>query len=274
MSSGPDTLQLRLERRISGLPGVVVAFSGGVDSSLVAALARRALGERAVAVTAISPALASGELELASAVAATVGIEHHMIETQELARAGYRDNGPDRCFHCKSELYERLLGFAEERGLGAVVSGTNRDDLSDWRPGLRAAAERGVRHPLAEEGVGKAEVRELARGLGILSADKPASPCLSSRIPYGTPVDVQALAQIDRAESAVRALGYREFRVRHFGRIARVELALDELERVVAAPARRQLEVAVRDAGYSSVRVSRRPFRSGSLNQLISQPAR
>ena len=161
------------------------------------------------------------------------------------------------------------MKFAAARAPATVVSGTNKDDLSDWRPGLRAAAERGVRHPLAEEGVDKERVRRLARHLEIPSAEKPASPCLSSRIPYGTPVDAGALAQIDRAESAVRALGYREFRVRHYGGFARVELASAELDRAATERERGRLEAAVQEAGYGDVRISRRPLRSGSLNELI-----
>src|SRR5262249_12615017 len=160
----------------------IVAFSGGVDSSLVAAVAARALGDGALAVTAVSPALASGELAGARAVAEVIGIRHETITTAELERAGYRANDRDRCYHCKSELYDRLDAVAAERGFRAVLSGANADDLGDWRPGLRAAAEHGVRHPLLEAGVGKDEVRRLARALAIPSAEKPASPCLASRI--------------------------------------------------------------------------------------------
>src|SRR5205085_8591613 len=176
----------QLEDLIRPLRSAIVAFSGGVDSSLVAALTARALGERALAVTAISPALATGELDGARAVAAAVGIEHRAITTDELASAAYRRNDKYRCFHCKSELYDRLEALARRDGYAAVLSGANADDAGDWRPGLRAAAEHGVRHPLLEAGVGKDEVRALARELGIPSAEKPASPCLASRLPYGT----------------------------------------------------------------------------------------
>ena len=253
-----------LEARIGGLDGVVVAFSGGVDSSLVAALAARALGERALAVTAVSPALASGELDAARQVARVVGIRHETIATAELEREGYRVNGRDRCYHCKTELYSRLWALARRRGYSVLLSGANADDLGDWRPGLRAAEEHGVVHPLLEAGVCKDEVRALSRVLGVPSAEKPASPCLASRLPYGTPVEPAALQQVDRAEQAVKALGYRVLRVRHLGELGRVELAADELPDALARPA--PVIAAVRAAGYKEAEISEEPFRSGSLN--------
>jgi uncharacterized protein len=254
-----------LERRIASLGSAVVAFSGGVDSSLVACLAARALGRRALAVTAVSPALATGELTGAREVAGAVGIAHEVITTDELARGGYRRNNRDRCYHCKNELYEVLGRLARRRGFAAVCSGANADDLGDWRPGLRAAAEHGVVHPLVAAGLGKSDVRELARFLGIPSAEKPSSPCLASRLPYGTEVTVEALAQIDRAELALKKLGYQIVRVRHYGEAARVELGADELARV-DGDARRAVIGAVEAAGYGRVELDEQPFRSGSLN--------
>ncbi len=252
-----------LEESIARLGSAVVAFSGGVDSSLVAALAARALGDRALAVTAISPALATGELEAAAAVARAIPIRHETIRTAELAREGYRRNGADRCYHCKTELYDNLVALARRRGYAVVLSGANADDGADWRPGLRAASEHDVRHPLLEAGVGKDEVRALARALGLPSAEKPASPCLASRIPFGTAVDPDALARIDRAELALKSLGYRVLRVRHYGDLGRVELAADELPRALARPD--EVRRAVRSAGYAQVEIDERPFRSGSL---------
>ena len=261
----------QLQELIEPLGTAIVAFSGGVDSSLVAALAARALGDRALAVTAVSPALASGELRGARGVAAAVGIAHRTITTDELARPEYRRNDRFRCYHCKTELYDRLEMMAAAEGYAAVLSGANADDAGDWRPGLRAAAEHGVRHPLLEAGVGKEEVRAMARELGVPSAEKPASPCLASRLPYGTPVTPRALARVDRAERAIRALGFPVLRVRHLGPLGRVELAAADLPRALADPA--PLIAAVRGAGYRRAEISEQPFRSGSLNLAIVQTA-
>ncbi|GIU97863.1 MAG: TIGR00268 family protein [Actinomycetota bacterium] len=259
---------LRALVRIAGsVDGAIVAFSGGVDSSVVAAAAHLALGPRALAVTARSPALATGELEAAREVARAIGIAHEVVTTEELAREAYRRNGPDRCYHCKTELYERLGALARARGVAAVFSGANADDLGDWRPGLRAAAEHGVRHPLVEAGLGKEAVRAVARRLGLPSADKPATPCLASRVPFGTPVEPDVLARIDRAEGALRALGFRELRVRHLGSLGRVELAAEEIP--VALASRGAVERAVRAAGYERVEIDPEPLRSGRFARAL-----
>ena len=262
-----------LEAAIDTAPSAIVAFSGGVDSSLVAGASARVLGDRALAVTAVSPALATGELDGARAVAAAVGIAHRAISTDELAREGYRRNGADRCYHCKSELYDRLAVLAEAEGFAATFSGANVDDLGDWRPGLRAAAEHGVRHPLVEAGFRKRDVRATAARLRIPSADKPAMPCLASRLPYGTEVDPAALAQVDRAESAIRALGYRELRVRHLGDIGKVELGDADLARVRATvDAAAAIRAAVVGAGYADVAIDEAPLRSGSFTGIRRIP--
>ena len=264
----PNATLARLSDLAASTGGAVVAFSGGVDSSVVAAAAHRGLGDRAVAITAVSPSLAKGELDGARGVAEAIGIRHETVATRELDREGYRANGHDRCFHCKTELYERLVGVARSRGLDAVFSGANADDLGDWRPGLKAAEEFGVRHPLLELGVGKEGTRSIARTLNLPSADKPASPCLSSRVPYGTAVDAATLAQIDRAERGVRALGFPVVRVRHFGSEGKVEIGQDELARALDGPVRAAIERAVTRAGYAAATIDERPFRSGSLNAI------
>jgi len=243
-----------------------VAFSGGVDSSVVAALAHRALGDRALAVTAVSPSVAEGELDGARRVAAHIGIAHEVVSTNELARPGYRANGRDRCYFCKTELYDVLA--ARYPGV-PLLSGANADDAGDWRPGLKAAAEHGVLHPLHD--VTKAQVRELARELGLPSAEKPATPCLASRIPYGTAVDPETLTQIDRAERAVRALGFPVIRVRHHGVTGRLEVAADDLIRALALED--ELVGAIQDAGYAHAEIDREPFRSGRLNAVPVRPA-
>jgi pyridinium-3,5-biscarboxylic acid mononucleotide sulfurtransferase len=272
MASSIARLQAELERRVSGLGSAVVAFSGGVDSSLVAAVASRALGRGALAVTAVSPALATGELDGAHAVARAIGIAHETVTTDELRREGYRENDRHRCYHCKTELYEVLGDLAERRGYAAVLSGANADDVGDWRPGLRAAAEHGVVHPLMEAGATKAQVRQLAQRLSIPSAEKPASPCLASRIPYGTAVDPETLARIDRAEHAVRRLGYRELRVRHYGDLGKLELPARDLEQALEPAARTAICDAIRSAGYAEATIDPEPFRSGRLNEPLLLP--
>jgi pyridinium-3,5-biscarboxylic acid mononucleotide sulfurtransferase len=257
---------------IAELGSAVVAFSGGVDSSVVAALAKRGLGSRAVAVTAVSPALATGELEAARTVAAFVGIRHEVLDTAEMSDPDYRRNDRFRCYFCKSELYGRLSDLAAVRGFASVLSGANADDAHDWRPGLRAAAERGVRHPLLEAGWGKDQVRAVARQLGLPSAAKPASPCLASRIPYGTPVSIEVLSRVDRAEANLRDIGYRTFRVRHYGATGRVQLAADELARVKEPGERAAVVSAVKAVGYRRVDIDDAPFRSGSLNLTEAPP--
>ncbi len=270
--AAPDdaaALAAALTAHVAALGSVVVAFSGGVDSSVVAALAHAALGDRALAVTAVSPSVARGELDGARNVAAHIGIRHETIATDELARDGYRANGRDRCYFCKTELYDRLAELAARKGFAALLSGANRDDQGDWRPGLRAAAEHGVVHPLQD--VDKATVRTLARHFGLPSAEKPATPCLASRIPYGTRVDPRTLRQIDEAEQAVRALGFTRLRVRHHGILGRVEIGEDDLARAIEQED--EIVARIKRAGYSHAVLDREPFRSGRLNEAAARPA-
>jgi pyridinium-3,5-biscarboxylic acid mononucleotide sulfurtransferase len=256
----------RLRAALASTGGAVVAFSGGTDSALVAAVAARALGERALAVTAVSPSLPPGELREAREVAALVGIRHRAVRTHEVEREAYAANGPDRCYHCKTELYDVLGGVAVEEGLPAVVSGANVDDLGDWRPGLLAAGEHGVRHPLVEAGMTKAEVREAARELGLPTWDKPASACLSSRIEHGVRITVEDLSRVGRAERAVKELGFRQVRVRVHGDVARLEVQAGDVARLASPEVRDRVVEALRALGYRYVTLDLEGFRSGSMN--------
>jgi uncharacterized protein len=253
----------------------VVAYSGGVDSAVVAQAAALALGEGAVAVTGVSPSLAEGELEAAAALARRMGIRHRVVATQEFDNPAYRQNAPDRCYHCKTELYGRLAAIAREEGARAIVNGANLDDGADFRPGMQAAAEHGVRSPLVEAGLTKAEVRLLAAHWGLPVAEKPAMPCLSSRVAYGEQVSPERLRMIDQAERWLRSLGIAELRVRyHAGDLARIEVPLAALERLVQPEVRQALVRELQGLGFRFVTLDLAGFRSGSLNVLAAEPLR
>ena len=247
--------------------GVVVAYSGGTDSTLVAAVAVRALGGRALAVTAVSPSLPPGEAEEARRVAAELGIPHRTVHTHEAENPAYLSNDTDRCYHCKTELYDVLARVAEEGDFAVVVSGANVDDLSDVRPGLAAAAEHGVRHPLVEVGMTKPEVRRAAREMGVPTWDKPASACLSSRIAHGVTITVSELSKIGRAERVLKDLGFRQCRVRvHGGDLVRVEVESEEVDRLAEPATRSRVVSALTSLGYRYVTLDLEGFRSGSMN--------
>lgn len=264
----PDALQDKRRRaveRLRGLDSALVAYSGGVDSALLLFLAREALGERAVAFTALSPAVAPDELEGARAFARELGVLHVERASHELDDPSYAANPTNRCYYCKTELYTLAEDEARARGLAAVVSGTNADELSDYRPGLAAAGEHAVVQPLAEAGLTKQEIRALSRAAGLSTWDKPQQPCLSSRIPYGTAVTPERLRQLAQSEMALRRLGLREFRVRYHGDVGRIEVAASELPRLLEV--RAAAAEALRAAGFAYVSVDLEPFRSGRLNE-------
>lgn len=267
VTAAPDRLQV-LGDRLRAAGRVVVAFSGGVDSALLARVAHDVLGpERCLAVTAVSASLAPSELEDCRRLAAGWGLRWLQVETDEMARPDYVVNGPDRCYHCKSELMDRLAPVAEAEG-AVVALGVNVDDLSDHRPGQKAARERGAIFPLVDAGFTKARVRQTARLLGLQVWDKPAAACLASRVPYGTPVTLRTLSGVAAAEEALRRLGFAELRVRHYGDTARLELPLDRLAAVLDR--RADVVEAVKGAGYAYVTLDLEGFRSGNLNAAIA----
>jgi pyridinium-3,5-biscarboxylic acid mononucleotide sulfurtransferase len=255
-----------MEASLAGMGGALVAFSAGVDSTFVLAVARRVLGERAVALTAHSASVPRAERDEARELALRLGARHVVVESRELDDPRYAANPVDRCYYCKSELYRLCLEVAEREGLPVVLDGFNADDRRDHRPGHRAAEERAIRSPLAEAGLTKVEVRAWSEALGLPTWDKPQMACLASRLPYGTAVTPERLAQVERAEAGLRALGLRSFRVRYHGDIGRVEVAEEEL--AAAFSRRAEVAAAVRGAGFKLAVLDLEPFRSGRLNEL------
>lgn len=259
---------------LSGMESVVVGFSGGVDSTFLLGCSLEALGrERVLAATAASETLPESQVAEAREIAASLGAEHHLFHTSELDIEGFRENPPDRCYYCKSELYTRLKALAAERGLRAVVDGTNLDDEGDHRPGMRALEELGIRSPLREVGLGKEEIRRLSKRMALSTWDKPAFACLSSRFPYGDEITPVKLRMVGRAEECLRSLGFRQFRVRHHDHTARIEVEPEDIARVASAGVRAKIVEAFRSLGYRYVAVDLQGYRTGSLNEVIeSEP--
>lgn len=261
----------RLREIVRSYQSAITAFSAGVDSTLVAVVAQQELGQGALAATAVSASLAPSELDDAVLLARALGLNHRLVQTGEVEDERYASNPVDRCYFCKTHLYTELEQVARDTGARFILNGLNVDDLGDWRPGARAAAERQdhVRSPLHEAGMGKTDIRRAAHQLGLPNWDKPALACLSSRVPYGDRVTPEKLARVGRAEQALHALGFRQLRVRHFADRARVEIAPDELVRVQAEDLRPRIEADLLALGFPAVEIDPRGYRSGRLNEGV-----
>lgn len=264
-----------LKARLAQLGEAVIGFSGGADSALLAAVAREVLGrDRVVVCTAVSPSLARQEWDEAQALADRLDLELVPFAGTEFDNPAYVANGPDRCFHCKADLFTHLARIAAARGRSVLLYGANADDASDYRPGHKAAREHGALAPLAEAGLTKAEIRSLSRAFGLPTADKPAMPCLSSRIPYGSPVTARKLSMVERGETLLRAMGFRECRLRHEGDTARIEVPLDQMGLLSGKARAQALVAALKREGFRKVVVDLEGFRSGSLNESLDGETR
>jgi pyridinium-3,5-biscarboxylic acid mononucleotide sulfurtransferase len=270
LGSGAADKDHRLRELLSGFSSAIVAFSGGVDSAYLSVVATQVLGSGALCVTADSPSYPEHHRSLARQVAQSFALRHEVVATAELERAEYRANPVNRCYYCKEELYSTLSAIASARAIDVVFDGNNADDRGDYRPGRQAAREHGVRSPLDEVGLTKAEIRELSRAAGMATWDEPASACLSSRIPYDHEITNEKLRMVEQAEEALRALGFRVCRVRHHDTLARLELGRDEIARALDEGVRDDILQALRAVGYRQVAVDLQGYRMGSLNEGIT----
>jgi pyridinium-3,5-biscarboxylic acid mononucleotide sulfurtransferase len=264
-----ETKRQRLEEQLSHLPSLIVAYSGGVDSAYLAYEAHHVMGDRMLAVTALSASYSARDRVEAEKCVSQFHFPHEFISTNELANPAYRSNNADRCYHCKDELFDKLDQLAGQRGIAGVAYGINQDDLGDWRPGQQAAREHKILTPLLDAGMTKADIRELSRQVDLPVWDRPASACLSSRIAYGIEVTPERLAIVEKGEEAVRALGFRQFRVRYHDELARIEIAQDELPRALDPAMTRKFVEIFKGLGFKFVTLDLEGFRSGSMNTVL-----